>query len=179
MKIVAGLGNPGSEYRDTRHNVGFQVIDLLCARHHIALGHHKYQALWGQGRIGGGPVVLARPLTFMNLSGRSVKALLKGMEGGPQNLLVVHDDIDLAVGTIKLKSRGGDAGHRGIRSILEEMGTDCFQRVRVGVGRPPRGMDVSDYVLSPFPSVELAEVSKAIEKAADLIEDLLEEMTRS
>jgi len=174
MKLVVGLGNPGSEYRDTRHNVGFRVIDFLCARHCISLDCRRHQAIWGRGRIGRCPVVLAQPLTFMNLSGRAVKTLLENLKGSPEDLLVVHDDIDLALGKIKLKYRGGDAGHGGIRSIVEDIGINSFLRVRTGVGRPIKGSDVIDYVLSPFHPEELLEASKSIERAAVLVEDLLD-----
>lgn len=172
-RLIVGLGNPGPEYEDTRHNLGFRVIDALCHKHKIQLDRWRYHARWGEGRIGRYPVVLAKPLTFMNLSGQAVKPLLKGLKKGPEDLIVIHDDIDLALGRIKIKSSGGDAGHKGIRSILDELGTDLFLRLRMGVGRPPRGAGVIDYVLSPFFSEEASEVCRAIEMAVSLVEELV------
>lgn len=174
-RLIVGLGNPGLEYEDTRHNLGFRVIDALCHKHQIQLGRWKYHARWGEGSIGRRTVVLAKPLTFMNLSGQAVKPMLKGLKKGPEELIVIHDDIDLALGRIKVKSSGGDAGHKGIRSILDELGTDLFLRVRMGVGRPPRGAEVVDYVLSPFSPEEAPEVARAIEMGVGLVEDLLRE----
>jgi len=120
-------------------------------------------------------VILAKPRTFMNLSGKAVKPLLQGLRQTPDKLLVIHDDVDLTLGRIKLKYRGGDAGHKGIRSILEELGTDEFTRIRVGVGRPPIGQETADYVLNPFDPSEEEAVAREVEEAVAIVENLLKQ----
>lgn len=173
--MIIGLGNPGVEYKNTRHNLGFRVVSRLSEKYSVILTSRRYLAWWGEGSILSQPVILAKPRTFMNLSGRAVKALLQGLKQTPDKLLIIHDDVDLALGKIKIKYRGGDAGHRGIRSILEELGTDEFTRIRMGIGRPAKGQDTTDYVLNPFDSSEGETVAKEIEEAVILVENLLKQ----
>lgn len=173
MKVIAGLGNPGREYEATRHNIGFMVVDFLAERHRIQVNKRKFSSHIGQGTIKGVGVWLAKPQSFMNLSGKPLKAIQKELGLNSDDFIAVCDDIDLPFGNIKKKSKGGDAGHKGIRSMMEEMGTGEFYRVRVGIGRPPTGMDVSDYVLSPFSIEEKDSLQTLIEAAADKVEELL------
>lgn len=173
MKVIAGLGNPGREYEATRHNIGFMVVDFLAERHRIQVNKRKFSSHIGQGTIKGVGVWLAKPQSFMNLSGKPLKAIQKELGLNSDDFIAVCDDIDLPFGNIKKKSKGGDAGHKGIRSMMKEMGTGEFYRVRVGIGRPPTGMDVSDYVLSPFFIEEKDSLQTLIEAAADKVEELL------
>ena len=173
MKVIVGLGNPGFEYEETRHNIGFKVVDFIAARHRISLNKNKYQSQVGRGNVRGVEVLLVKPQTFMNLSGKAVKAIQKDLDVETGDFIAVFDDIDLALGKIKKKSKGGDAGHRGVRSIMDFLESDSFYRVRVGVGRPPKGMAASDYVLSPFAREEQDLAVDMVACAADITEELL------
>jgi PTH1 family peptidyl-tRNA hydrolase len=139
------------------------------------LTSRRYLAWWGEGYILGQPVILAKPRIFMNRSGKAAKALLQGRRQTSDKLLIIHDDVDLTLGRIKIKHRGGDAGHLGIRSILEELGTDKFTRIRMGIGRPAKGQDTADYVLDLFDSAEEETVTKEVEEAVALVENLLKQ----
>jgi PTH1 family peptidyl-tRNA hydrolase len=173
VKLIVGLGNPGSRYAATRHNVGFQVIDLLGATHRIALRGRLSTATYGEGTIAAQQVVLAKPLTYMNVSGQAVVDLCAHFCILPNDLIVVHDDLDLQLGRIKLKVKGGDAGHYGVRSVIEHLGTAEFRRIRVGIGRPASRNEIVAFVLSPFTSDELPVVHDAIRSAVEKIENLL------
>jgi PTH1 family peptidyl-tRNA hydrolase len=172
--LVVGLGNPGSEYAHTRHNVGADVVELLAQRHDGRLRAGKEQSRAAEVRIGGNRVVLAFPQTFMNDSGRSVGLLVKrhGIED-LSHLVVVHDELDLPTGRIKLKSGGGLAGHNGLKSIKAHLHSDAFRRVRIGVGKPPGRQSGADYVLRRPGKAERAELAIAIVEAADAIEAIL------
>lgn len=173
VDLIIGLGNPGLRYRRHRHNIGYDVIDALAGRHDIVLRESKFDSACGAGRIGGRSVMLAKPQTFMNNSGDAVAPLVRRYLRGDALLVVVHDDIDLALGKLRLKEQGGDAGHRGIRSITQRLQSDQYMRLRLGVGRPPYREDVIDYVLSPF-SPEEADARRAmIDEAVERLEDLL------
>ncbi len=172
--MIVGLGNPGSQYQHTRHNIGFDVVDAFARRMHVTLRPHPAKALCGQGYLHNRPVLLVQPQTFMNASGQAVSRLVSHYLQEDDLLIVVHDDIDLSLGKIKLKHRGGDAGHRGIRSIIACLGTGEFSRVRLGVGRPAcQTMDVIDYVLSPFAADETDSYEAMITQAIEHIETLL------
>jgi PTH1 family peptidyl-tRNA hydrolase len=173
LKLIVGLGNPGSRYQGTRHNVGFRVIDALGAAHGMALRERLPIAEYGQGTIGGHQVVLAEPLTYMNASGKAVAGLCAHFAIPPDDLMVVHDDLDLTLSRIKLKTKGGDAGHYGVRSIIEHLGTGAFTRIRVGIGRPDSKDGVVAFVLSPFRPDELPLVDAAVRAAVEKIDDLL------
>jgi PTH1 family peptidyl-tRNA hydrolase len=166
MWVIVGLGNPGAEYAQTRHNVGFMVVETIARRWDIAWRRAGTALRVGQGHVAGQPVLLAEPHTYMNRSG---EALAQYPRGGDDALVVVYDDLDLPDGRIRVRQRGGSAGHRGVASILEHFG-DEFARVRVGVGRPPEGDDASDYVLAPLSSAELRAVRAAVERAGDAVE---------
>ncbi|MCS7066261.1 MAG: aminoacyl-tRNA hydrolase [Fimbriimonadales bacterium] len=175
MRAIVGLGNPGVHYASTRHNVGFWVVDLLARRHTIPLDQLRYSARYGQGEIRGVPVLLVQPMTYMNRSGEAVDLLLDAYHLTPQQILVVCDDIALPLGKLRLRTGGSDGGHRGLRSIITELGTEAFPRLRVGIGAPPEGMDPADYVLSPFEEAEKPLISQMLEHAADACEAWLTE----
>lgn len=162
MRLIVGLGNPGKEYEQTRHNVGFWAIDALQQAYRIPLQLSNTLAYTGCGRIAGVEVLLVKPLTFMNRSGVAVQKLLTTYQSGAYDLILLHDDIDLPPGKIRVKWRGGDAGHKGVRSVMEHLETDEFLRIRIGVGRPSGGEDVSAYVLSPFTEEERRIIEQVI-----------------
>ena len=165
MKIVVGLGNPGSTYEGTRHNIGFRVIDRLARQHNIALDQHRCAALIGLGKSHEEPLLLAKPQTFMNRSGVAVAALLEEYGVTAADLVVIYDDLDLPLGRIRIRTQGNAGGHRGVSSIIEHLGGVPFNRIRVGIGRPPEGTAVIDYVLAPFGAAEMAELSTVIERS--------------
>jgi PTH1 family peptidyl-tRNA hydrolase len=172
--LVVGLGNPGPNYAKTRHNVGFMVADLLAGR--IGSGfkaHRKSGADIVTGRLAGRAIVVAKPRTYMNESGRNVGPLAKFYSVAPADVIVIHDELDIDFGRIRLKFGGGVAGHNGLKSVAAALGTKDFQRVRVGVGRPPGRKDPATYVLEPFTSAERAEVPTICEQAADATEMLI------
>jgi PTH1 family peptidyl-tRNA hydrolase len=173
--LVVGLGNPGPNYAKTRHNLGFVVADLLAAR--IGSGfkiHKRSGAEITTGRLGGRSVVLAKPRTFMNESGRQVGPLAKFYSVPPADIVVIHDELDIDFGRIRLKLGGGEGGHNGVRSIAAALGTKDFQRVRIGIGRPPGRKDPAAYVLENFTAAERPEVGTLCEQAADACELLIE-----
>jgi peptidyl-tRNA hydrolase, PTH1 family len=174
--LVVGLGNPGPGYASNRHNVGVMVLDELAARAGIRLSAGKgarSRALAGEGRLAGRRVVLARPLTYMNESGGPVRGLLDYHHLPVEDLVVVHDELDLPFGTVRLKRGGGEGGHNGLRSISRSTGTKDYLRVRVGIGRPPGRQDPADFVLKDFSAVERKELDLLIAEAADAAEALL------
>ncbi len=173
MKLIVGLGNPGKRYERTRHNLGFLVVDRLAHQHRIEVKKKLCDALVGEWRDDGERIVLAKPQTFMNRSGLAVKALLHEFCGTAEDLLAVYDDLDLPLGRIRIRAKGSAAGHRGILSILENLGGAPFSRVRIGIGRPPEGVDPADYVLSPFDSEEAAELDKIVGRAGEAVDCFL------
>lgn len=173
MDVIVGLGNPGQRYRRHRHNIGYDVIDALADRHGISVRRWEFEAVCGTGRIGTHAVLLAKPQTFMNHSGEAVVPLMRRYLRRDGLLVVVHDDIDLPLGKLRLKDHGGDAGHRGIRSITQCLQSDQYLRLRLGVGRPLRKEDVIDYVLSPFSPAEAETRQALIDEAVERLEDLL------
>jgi len=173
--LVVGLGNPGPQYAKTRHNVGFMVADLLAARMGASFKVHKRSgAEVATGRLGGRSVVLAKPRTYMNESGRHVGPLAKFYSVDPGDVVVIHDELDIDFGRVRLKLGGGEGGHNGLRSIANALGTKDFQRVRIGIGRPPGRKDPAAFVLEPFNATERAEVPTLCELAADACELLVQ-----
>ena len=168
MKLIVGLGNPGPEYERTRHNVGWQVVDAFAKKFRIAVTRHEKNALTGTGRVAGGSVLVAKPLTYMNLSGDAVRLLLNGYEEPPQEMIVVYDDIDLPVGKLRIRPSGSAGTHNGMRSIVEVLGTENFPRLRIGIGAADGG-PLRDYVLDEFAEEERAIVDRAIERAVDAL----------
>ena len=173
--LIVGLGNPGPEYADHRHNVGFQVLELLAQHRGLVFDRLLYKARVAAGQIAGRSVVLACPLTYMNRSGESVAALVRWYKTPLERLLVVYDDLDLPLGTLRLRPRGGSGGHRGMQSIIQRLGTETFPRLRIGIGRPPAGWDAADYVLHPFTEDEQPIITAARERAVEAIECWLTE----
>ncbi|HZC40738.1 MAG TPA: aminoacyl-tRNA hydrolase [Streptosporangiaceae bacterium] len=171
--LVAGLGNPGPGYAGNRHNVGFMIADVLAGRAGVRFRASRFPAVAAEGRLAGLPVTLAKPMTFMNESGRAL-AGLRGYYRVPESrILVIHDELDLPFGTIRLKLGGGDNGHNGLRSVSASLGTREYYRVRFGIGRPPGRLDPAVYVLRDFPAAERKEVPLLVDRAADAAEALL------
>jgi PTH1 family peptidyl-tRNA hydrolase len=171
--LVVGLGNPGDEYARTRHNVGAEVVEILAKRHGATLKKGKERARVDQVRIGSSLVALAIPLTYMNDSGLAVAALARRYGVEPEQIVVVQDELDLPVGTMKVKNGGGLAGHNGLRSITSHLHSDAFVRVRIGVGKPVSKEHGADHVLKKFSKRERTEVDVVLEEAADAVEIIL------
>ncbi len=175
--LIVGLGNPGTEYKGNRHNVGQMVLDELAGRIGGSFKTHKARAQVLEGRLGiGGPrVVLAKPMSYMNVSGGPVAALANFYGIGPDHVVAVHDEIDIPFNTVKLKSGGGEGGHNGLRDMSKALSTKDYLRVRVGVGRPPGRMDTADYVLRDFGTAERKELPFLLDEAADAVDVLVRE----
>lgn len=174
MFIIAGLGNPTDRYTNTRHNAGFRVIDELAKRNNIPLNNKKFNAVCGNGVIGGSKVLLLKPQTYMNNSGESIRAAVDFYKLDPETeLLIIYDDISLDIGQLRIRAKGSAGGHNGIKSIIEHLGSQAFPRVKVGVGAKPAGFDLADYVLSVFPEEERAAIQEGIEDAAKATELIL------
>ncbi|WP_338471276.1 aminoacyl-tRNA hydrolase [Niallia sp. XMNu-256] len=171
MKLIVGLGNPGKQYEHTRHNIGFEVIDALSERMQIPLDQAKFKGIYGFRVIDGEKVFLLKPLTYMNLSGESIVALMNYYQINEEDLVVIYDDLDLPVGKIRLRQKGSAGGHNGIKSIISHLGINEFNRIRVGINRPSNGMSIVDYVLGRFSKEETEEVKIAVDKSAEACED--------
>ncbi len=165
--MLVGLGNPGRKYAPTRHNVGFMVIDRLAEANRIPMTQNKFESLIGLGEIEEKKVILAKPQAFMNLSGPPVLRLATYFGVSYEQILVIHDDIDLLFGQIKIKAKGGHGGHNGIRSIMDAFGCGDFPRIRIGIGRPGAQVDVTDHVLGKFFPEEIKEVQPVLKNASD------------
>jgi PTH1 family peptidyl-tRNA hydrolase len=167
--LIIGLGNPGREYRQTRHNVGFMLVDRLAAKLNTRFTRMQSRALVGSAIFGERKIILAKPQTFMNLSGQSVQGLVHFYKMPLTNLLIAHDDLDLPIGTIRIRPDGGSAGQKGMSSILERLGTDVFPRLRMGIGRPPGQMQAPDYVLQEFSNSDLSIISEMLNHAVEAV----------
>ncbi len=166
MFLIVGLGNPDKKYEKTRHNIGFDTIDALAEQYHITMNDHKHKALCGTGVIEGVKVLLAKPLTYMNLSGDSVAEIVNFYKLDPESeMIVIFDDISLAPGNIRVRKKGSAGGHNGIKSIIARCGTQNFMRIKVGVGEKPQGWDLADHVLGRFSTEDRALVEDAIRDA--------------
>ncbi|HJV16995.1 MAG TPA: aminoacyl-tRNA hydrolase [Bacillales bacterium] len=165
MKMIVGLGNPGKQYEQTRHNIGFEVIDALSEQLGIPLNQSKLKGLYGMGFYKGEKVLLLKPLTYMNLSGESIRAVMDYYQVDLENLLVIYDDLDLPVGKIRLRQKGSAGGHNGIKSTIAHLGTQQFNRIRIGIDRPTTSMPIPDYVLGRFHKDKQPEVQEAVEKS--------------
>ena len=173
MKLIVGLGNPGREYELTRHNIGFMAIDELAKRWNISLNEQKFKGVFGAGFVNGEKVILLKPLTYMNLSGESIRPLMDYYKMDVEDFVVMYDDLDIPVGKLRLRMKGSAGGHNGVKSTISHLGTQEFQRIRMGIDRPKNGMKVVDYVLGRFTSEEIPDVNHSIEKAADACEEWL------
>jgi PTH1 family peptidyl-tRNA hydrolase len=179
MFLIVGLGNPGARYAATRHNIGWMVLDEVARRHGIAITRKQAEAQIGDGSMGEGRVLLAKPLTFMNLSGRAVAALLRFYKIEHSQLLVVCDDLNLPTGKLRLRAAGSNGGHNGLSSVEQSLASRDYARLRVGVGEPPererRERGTAEYVLSPFPAAERELLAETIGRAADCIETFVQD----
>jgi peptidyl-tRNA hydrolase, PTH1 family len=175
MRLLVGLGNPGREYAWTKHNLGFQVVHYLGEFWDIPLTRTTHTALWGQGRVGSESVILAQPTTYMNLSGQAVSRLLAYFKLTPEDLVVIHDDLDVPLWRLKLVERGGPGGHKGVQDIIATLHTDEFLRVKLGIGRPPAGRSTEKYVLAPFPAADAENVAVLLERAVQAVDCLITE----
>jgi len=173
LLVIVGLGNPGTKYENTRHNVGFDTVELLSRRHNIKITKLKHKALIGDGDIGGKRVILVKPQTFMNLSGESVREIIEWYKIPVKNIIIVYDDIDLAVGKLRLRPKGSAGTHNGMKSVIYQIQSDEFPRVRIGVDKPPEGWDLANYVLGRFSGDEKKKMEEVIESAADAIETII------
>ncbi|ADM36113.1 aminoacyl-tRNA hydrolase [Bacillus spizizenii] len=170
MLVIAGLGNPGKNYENTRHNVGFMVIDQLAKEWNIELNQNKFNGLYGTGFVSGKKVLLVKPLTYMNLSGECLRPLMDYYDVDNGDLTVIYDDLDLPTGKIRLRTKGSAGGHNGIKSLIQHLGTSEFDRIRIGIGRPVNGMKVVDYVLGSFNKEEVPDIDGAIDKSVKACE---------
>lgn len=178
MHIIVGLGNPTKEYKNTRHNIGFDVIDKLGEKFSISVLEKKHKALIGKGIINGQKVILAKPQTYMNLSGESVRELIDYYKIEEETeLIVIYDDISLDVGQLRIRKKGSAGGHNGIKNIIQHLGHDVFLRMKMGVGEKPKGYDLADYVLGHFSKEERAVMDESILNAIKAVEFMVEEKT--
>lgn len=175
MDIIAGLGNPTKEYENTRHNVGFAVIDQLAEKYNIDVSERKHRAFCGKGVIEGKKVLLIKPQTFMNLSGESIRSAVDYYKITPEELIVIYDDISLEPGQLRIRKKGSAGGHNGIKNIIAHLGTQEFPRIKVGVGAKPPRMDLKDYVLSRFSKGEQERMEEAFQEAAEAVVMMLVE----
>lgn len=174
MYVIVGLGNPKKEYENTRHNIGFDVIDYLADNHNIRVMEAKHKALLGKGIIAGQKVILVKPMTYMNLSGESVREVIDYYKADPETeLIVVSDDVSLAVGMIRIRKKGSAGGHNGLKNIIQHLGMSDFQRIKMGVGEKPKGYDLADYVLGRFNKEDRAAMDEGIKDAAKAIEIMI------
>jgi peptidyl-tRNA hydrolase, PTH1 family len=167
MKLIVGLGNPGKQYDQTRHNIGFEVIDVLSDLFSIPLNQSKFKGMYGIGLHNREKVLLLKPLTYMNLSGESIRAVMDYYQIELEDLLVIYDDLDLPVGKIRLRQKGSPGGHNGIKSTVAHLGTQEFNRIRIGIDRPTPGMSVPDYVLGRFRAEERPFTQNAVKRSAE------------
>lgn len=176
MFIIVGLGNPTAEYAGTRHNVGFDVIDMVADKYNISMTERKHRAFCGKGIIAGQKVILAKPQTYMNLSGESVRSLLDYYKIDAQSeLLVIYDDISLDVGQLRIRKKGSAGGHNGIKNIIQHLGTSVFPRIKVGVGEKPKDYDLVDYVLGHFSKGEKEIMADGYGRAVEAIEMIVQD----
>ena len=174
MKIIVGLGNPGKKYENTRHNMGFHAVDLLAERHNIAVNKIKFKALVGEGQISGHKVLLVKPQTYMNLSGQSVREVMAYYKVDIEDLLVIYDDLDTAVGSIRVRKKGSAGSHNGMKSVIYDLQDDGFPRIRIGIGQAGK-KDWKDFVIGGIKKDEKALIEEAVTHAAEAVECILSE----
>lgn len=173
LHVIVGLGNPGTRYDNTRHNVGFDALDLLATKHNISVSKLKFKALYGEGTIEGQRVLLVKPQTFMNLSGESVRDIVDWYKIPMSRLVVIYDDVDLAPGKVRVRPKGSAGTHNGMRNIIYLLQKDDFPRVRIGIGRAPANWDLADYVLSKYSAEDRKTANEGITKAAEAVAELI------
>ena len=171
MKLVVGLGNPGAKYKGTRHNVGFMTMDEVAYQEKFDFDKALFDAVFAQVQIGGEKVIFMKPLTFMNLSGEAIRPLMNYFKIGIEDIVVLYDDMDLPVGKIRLRQKGSAGGHNGIKSIISCLGSDQFNRIKIGVGRPAPGRSVVNHVLANFEKEEQEEILASVDKSVEALRD--------
>lgn len=174
MYVIAGLGNPGKKYENTRHNMGFITIDRLAEKHNIKIDKLKFKALVGEGRITGQKVLLVKPQTYMNLSGESIREVMQFYKLEPEELIVIYDDIDLELGALRIRKFGSAGTHNGMRSVVYQLKSDRFPRIRIGIGNQKKG-DLADFVIGGFSKAEVPVMEETVMKAVSAIECMVEE----
>ncbi len=179
MYVIVGLGNPGRKYRDSRHNVGFSVIDILSERYNIKINKIKFKSLYGETNIDGEKVLLVKPQTFMNKSGETVQEISNFYKVPLENIVVIQDDIDINFASLRVRTKGSAGSHNGMKSIIYLLKDDKFPRIKIGVGRPEPGRDLADFVLGRFTKDEEMDIDEVLERAADAVECLIKEGTSS
>ncbi|MEY8523802.1 aminoacyl-tRNA hydrolase [bacterium 1XD8-76] len=176
MFCIVGLGNPERKYENTRHNIGFDVIDAIAEKYSIAVRERGFRALFGKGAVEGQRVILLKPQTYMNLSGESVREITDYFKIDPEEeLIVISDDVSLEVGGIRIRKKGSAGGHNGLKNIIEHLGTEKFQRIRIGVGEKPKEWDLADYVLGRFSREDREKIDESIAEAVKALETMLTE----
>ncbi len=174
MYLIAGLGNPGKEYVGTRHNVGFEVADAICAKYDIKLNKEKFRACFGDGRIAGEKVIIVKPQTYMNLSGEAIRALADWYKIDDDNIIIIYDDVSLPIGKLRIREKGSAGGHNGIKNIIYQLESDVFPRIKIGVGAPEhKEYDMKDYVLGRFSKAEVEILIKAAINATLAVEEII------
>lgn len=171
MFLIVGLGNPGSQYEDTRHNIGFKVIDNIAKEYNIEINRQKFKGMCGEGFINGEKVILLKPTTYMNLSGESIREVVDFYKISNEDVLVIYDDISLDVGRLRIREKGSAGGHNGIKSIIAHLGTDIFPRIKVGVGQP--NVDLVNYVLGKFTKEEMEVLSESIDASTKATKEII------
>ncbi|MDF2523126.1 MAG: aminoacyl-tRNA hydrolase [Clostridiales bacterium] len=173
LYVIVGLGNPGTRYDNTRHNVGFEAVDLLAVKHGINISKLKHKALLGEGSIEGKRVILVKPQTFMNLSGESVREIIEWYKVPTARMIVIYDDIDLDLGKIRIRPKGSSGTHNGMRSVIYQIQSDEFPRIRIGISKPPIGWDLADFVLSKFGADDKKTANEGITAAVEAAAGIL------
>lgn len=174
MYLIAGLGNPGREYVGTRHNIGFEVADAICSKYDISLNKEKFRAIFGDGRIGGEKVIVAKPQTYMNLSGESIREIADWYKIEDEHIIIIYDDISLPTGKLRIREKGSAGGHNGVKSIIYQLQTDVFPRIKIGVGAPDHpDFDMKDYVLGKFSPEETEILVKTAVRAVSAVEEII------
>lgn len=176
MYVIAGLGNPKKEYENTRHNIGFDVIDAIAVKYDISVLERKFKALIGKGYLDGKKVILVKPQTYMNLSGESIRAVIDYYKIEEKlKLIVIYDDVSLDIGQLRIREKGSAGGHNGIKSIIAHLGHDAFKRIKMGVGEKPKGYDLADYVLGHFSVKERELMDQSVERAGEAVKLMIED----
>ena len=180
MYLIVGLGNPGREYVDTRHNMGFAAVDAICAKYDIKLNKEKFRAVYGEGRIGGEKVLVAKPQTYMNLSGESVREIRDWFKLEAEDIIVIYDDISLPVGKLRIREKGSAGGHNGIKNIIYQLQTEVFPRIKIGVGAPVHPeYDMKDFVLGRFSEEEKKVLIQTVIRVTDAVEEMIRHDAKS
>ena len=173
MYVIVGIGNPGKKYENTRHNIGFISIDYMSSLFNIKVNKIKHKALVGEGNIEGERVMLVKPQTFVNLSGESVREITEYYKVPPENVIIIYDDISLEPGSIRIRKKGSDGGHNGIKSIIYQLQSDKFLRIKLGVGAKPPGYDLADWVLAKFTDADIKIMAKSVETVASVVPEII------